>query len=147
MKKVYQKKNKEYPKKNYKKFFTTPSYLTDKVFKLIIFPVAILAIFFTQREKKWFVNAQLNQCGDSVTNSYFDSYASKLECKRTFSWGFLNKLFPSGSSNLYSIGIFLVDNVIVRFGVCDLFDFEVKCCYFQILYIQDSQKGRKDPLH
>jgi len=79
VKKMYQKKNKEYPKKNFKKFFTTPSYLTDKVFKLIIFPVAILAIFFTQREKKWFVNAQLNQCGDEVTNSYFDTYASKLD--------------------------------------------------------------------
>jgi len=67
------------PKKNYKGFFTTPAYLTDKVFKLLIFPVVILAIFFTQRENKWFSNVQLNQCGDDVTNSYFSTYSHRLE--------------------------------------------------------------------
>ena len=73
------KKSKTPPQQDFKRFITSPSYLTDKVFKLLLLPVAFLAIFFTEREKKWFLNAQLNNCGDSTTNSYFQTYAHKLD--------------------------------------------------------------------
>lgn len=78
IKEAYRRKGRKPPVKNERKFFTSKAYLADKVFKLILLPAVILAIFISQRENKWFSNVQLNQCGDAITNSYFESYAQKI---------------------------------------------------------------------
>lgn len=78
IKEAYRRKGRKPPVKNQRKFFTSKSYLADKVFKLILLPAVVLAIFISQRENKWFTNVQSSQCGDDITNSYFQTYASKI---------------------------------------------------------------------
>lgn len=78
IKEAYKRKGRKAPEKNQQKFFTSKAYLADKVFKLILLPAVILAIFIAQRENKWFTNARSNQCGDDYTNGYFVTYTDKL---------------------------------------------------------------------
>jgi hypothetical protein len=100
IRRVYQKTTPEKPDLDYRKLFSSPRFIVDKLLKIFLFPLLILTIFFIKRDAKWFNSIEENQCADVVTYQRLDNYAEKLESTIMYE---LNNLL--GAVSIYSAEI------------------------------------------
>lgn len=70
------------PKKiTYKKVFSSAEFLVDKTFKVLLFPILCLGIFFLRRDYQWFLTVQDNSCADQSTYDLFKKFSENLKSK------------------------------------------------------------------
>jgi hypothetical protein len=81
VRKIYQKDTPEKPNTDYKRIFSSPKYIVDKLLKVFLFPLLILTIFFIKRDSKYFTSIGEIGCGDKVTSERLGVYAERLESK------------------------------------------------------------------
>lgn len=71
------------PKKHtYKKIFSSPDFLLEKTFKVLLFPILCLAVFFIRRDYQWFLTVQDSSCADNGTYDLFKRFSASLKSKR-----------------------------------------------------------------
>ena len=66
-------------KTTYKKIFSSPEFLVDKTFKVLLFPILCLGIFFLRRDFQWFLTVQDNSCADDSTYDLFKRFSDNLK--------------------------------------------------------------------
>lgn len=142
IKEAYKRKGRKPPVKNERKFFTTRAYLADKVFKLILLPAIVLAIFISQRENKWFGNVQLSECGDDITNSYFQTYTQKLNGIDIYYFLVLNWI--RNLLNIYCFTLHLACITNPGLLVRTIHALQDKGWIRQVLRVKDPQRWRED---